>query len=369
MKASDFDYELPAERGAQEPSPARDAARLLVHRVARDETAHARIRDLPDHLAPGDLLVLNDTRVVPTRVFGRRRSGGRVEFLFVEPAAAPPGAWTAFVNPARKLHPGERVPLEGGALEARMVERPRLADGSLAMEWIVELHGSGEASVPELLEKHGHMPLPHYIQRDDPGAYAALDRERYQTVYAAVPGAVAAPTAGLHFTPELLRRLEEHGVRHTTLTLHVGPGTFRPVKTERIEDHRMHTERYVLPPSTVEAVAEARARGGRVVAVGTTSVRVLESCVDGDGILGAGAGETRLFLYPGSRFHVVDALLTNFHLPRSTLLMLVSAFAGRERVLGLYAEAVAGGDRFYSYGDAMLLLREPRAGISGGPGE
>ncbi len=356
MKPSDFDYELPPERIAQVPCARRDEARLLVHDAASDATAHERVRDLPDHLEPDDLLVLNDTRVIPTRLFGRRRSGGKVELLFVEPAATPAGAWKVLVNPARKLKPGERVPLEGGALEARMVERPRLPDGSPAMEWIVELLGGEGESTISLLERHGHVPLPPYVRREDPEEMGALDRERYQTVYASRPGAVAAPTAGLHFTDELLARLDERGVRRTTLTLHVGPGTFRPVKTERIEDHRMHEERFELPATAAEEVARTRARGGRVVAVGTTSVRVLESCVGEDGVLAPRTGSTDLFLRPGSRFRVVDALLTNFHLPRSSLLMLVSAFVGRERILRLYAEAIASDYRFYSYGDAMLLL-------------
>ncbi|MEW6073186.1 MAG: tRNA preQ1(34) S-adenosylmethionine ribosyltransferase-isomerase QueA [Planctomycetota bacterium] len=357
MRTSDFDYELPPERIAQVPSPERDGARLLVHHLETGESAHVRVRDLPDHLDPGDLLVLNDTRVLPTRFFGRRASGGRVELLLLEPVPDPPGAWRALVNPARKPKPRERISLEGGALEAILVERPRLPDGSLAMAWIVELAGAAGASPLELIARHGRVPLPPYVHRraDDPRA--ALDRERYQTVYAVRPGAVAAPTAGLHFTPALLSALEEAGISRTSLTLHVGPGTFRPVKTEIVEEHRLEAERFDLPAAAVEAVRAARARGGRVVAVGTTSVRVLESSGDPAGNLEPRSGTTDLFLRPGSSFRVVDALLTNFHLPRSSLLMLVAAFAGRERILALYAEAIARGYRFYSYGDAMLLLR------------
>jgi S-adenosylmethionine:tRNA ribosyltransferase-isomerase len=364
VQPSDFDYDLPPESIAQEPSARRDHARLLVHDVARDITGHERVTDLPDLLREGDLLVINDTRVIPTRLFGHRRSGGRVELLLVEPTGE--GGWRALVNPARKLKPGERLPLEGGVLEARMVSRPLDEEGNPGMEWIVELVGvSDEEQVLALLERHGHVPLPPYIDRsegegDQGGARGERDRERYQTIYASHPGAVAAPTAGLHFTEELFQRLEEKGVRRAALTLHVGPGTFRPVKAERLEEHRMHSERFVLPPEVVEAVEETRERGGRVVAVGTTSVRVLESQVGEDGRLLAGAGATDLFLRPGSRFQVVDALLTNFHLPRSSLIMLVSAFAGRERILRLYAEAVERAYRFYSFGDAMLLFGRER---------
>ncbi|HED66145.1 MAG TPA: tRNA preQ1(34) S-adenosylmethionine ribosyltransferase-isomerase QueA [Planctomycetes bacterium] len=362
MKLSDFDFDLPPERIAQHPSERRDGARLLVHAVDRDETRHLHVRDLPELLGPDDLLVVNDTRVLNARLLGRRWSGGRVEVLLVEPLADAGGArWRAMVHPARKMHPDERIVVAEGQLCIRMVERPRRADGTPEMAWNVELQvpagapGTWRAAegVAELLERHGHLPLPPYIERADDAA----DRERYQTVYAERPGAVAAPTAGLHFTEELLGELAERGVRRASVTLHVGPGTFRPVKAERIEDHEMHAERYELPESTVGAVAETRARGGRVVAVGTTSVRVLESCVDEHGELRAGSGWTRLFLYPGRPVHVVDSLLTNFHLPRSSLLMLVSAIAGRERVLRLYREAVEAGYRFYSYGDAMLLER------------
>ncbi len=353
MKLSDFDYELPPERIAQRPAGKRDAARLLVHDVAADATEHRTFADLPLLLRAGDLLVLNDTRVLPARLYGRRASGGAVEFLFLEPVAPGATAWTAMVNPARKLKPGEVVTLEGGALEARLLERP-------GDEWHVELRAPDDpdANVVALLERHGRMPLPPYIERGDrarrldPPAEDTLDRERYQTVYAARAGAVAAPTAGLHFTRELLAELEDRGVHRATVTLHVGAGTFLPVAAENVEDHEMHAERFTLPAETVEAVRAARAAGGRVVAVGTTSVRVLEH---GGGELVPGTGETRLFLRPGSPFRVVDAMLTNFHLPRSTLLMLVSAFAGRERVLRLYREAIERGYRFYSYGDAMLL--------------
>lgn len=367
MKLSQFDYDLPDELVASKPTDPRDASRLFVHDVPANRSEHVVFRDLPRFLHEGDLLVVNDTRVVPTRLLGRRASGGRVELLLLEPATHVAGAWRAFVNPARKPKPGERIALEDGALTAEMIERPLDSEGRPAMEWILRLVGpDGERGDDlALLERFGRVPLPPYIERDDEesargAARAEADRERYQTVYARAAGAVAAPTAGLHFTPRLLDELEGAGVRRAHVTLHVGPGTFRPVEVEDVREHDMHAERFVLPEETVAAIAATRARGGRVVAVGTTSVRVLESALDEQGTLQPCAGSTRLFLFPGRPLHVVDALLTNFHLPRSTLLMLVAAFAGHERTLALYREAVERRYRFYSYGDAQLLLN-PRA--------
>ncbi len=359
MKLADFDYELPAEAIAQQPAAVRDQARLLVHERESDRTHHRRVCALGEFLRPHDLLVVNDTRVLRARLFARRASGGRIELLLVQPGAGESGTWTALIHPARRLAEGERLALEGTRAVVHLVARARKPDGSVAMEWSVRFEEeSGAALDPALvMERAGHVPLPPYVQRADDERDAA----RYQTVYARSPGAVAAPTAGLHFTPELLARLAQLGVAQAALTLHVGPGTFQPVKSECIEEHVLQPERYVLPPETVAAVRAARARGGRIVAVGTTVVRVLESCVAPQGVaergeLAAGSGSTDLFLHPGKRFRVVDALLTNFHLPRSTLLMLVCAFAGRERVLGLYREALARGYRFYSYGDATLFL-------------
>lgn len=355
MKLSDFDYELPAELVAQRPAERRERARLLVHARGVGETSLGEVADLPRHLRPGDLLVLNDTRVLPARLFGRRESGGAVEFLFVEPTRD--GRWLALVKPAKKLKPGEVVRAAGGALRVRLVLRTRDAAGEPQPTWEVELEAAegGQASVEELLEQHGRMPLPPYIERDRDGLQSAADRERYQTVYAARPGAVAAPTAGLHFTPELLAELEAAGVERASVTLHVGLGTFLPVSVDDVAQHRMHAERYELGPETVAAVEACRARGGRVVAVGTTSVRVLESCADVSGVLTPGRSSTDIFIRPGYEFRAVDALLTNFHLPKSTLLMLVSALAGRERIRELYARAIEERLRFYSYGDAMLL--------------
>jgi S-adenosylmethionine:tRNA ribosyltransferase-isomerase len=353
LRLSDFDYDLPESQIAQAPADPRDAARLLFHHVPSGRTEHSRVRELPGFLRRGDLLVVNDTRVRRARLVGKRASGGAVEMLLVE--LRTDLSWRALVRPAAKLRTGERVELEEGRLVARIGER-----GAEGGERAVELFDprTGERASEALVEELGRAPLPPYIRRprgEDP--QAQHDRESYQTLFARELGAVAAPTAGLHFTPELLARLGAEGIERANVTLHVGEGTFRSVTVEDVASHVMHSERYELTQATVDAVARCRARGGRVVAVGTTSVRVLESCAAATGTLSAGRGETRLFLVPGAPFHVVDVLLTNFHLPKSTLLMLVSAFAGRERTLALYREAVELGYRFFSYGDAMLLDR------------
>jgi S-adenosylmethionine:tRNA ribosyltransferase-isomerase len=367
MKLALFDYALPEERIAQEPAEPRDSARMLVLERGSGVVRHRFVRDLPDELAPGDLLVRNDTRVRRARLFARRASGGAVELLLLGPVEGSlprkgdGPLWRALVRPAGKLVPGEVLAVEGGALRARVHEREAPepgADGGSRV-WTLELRDPErpERGVEELLEAHGHPPLPPYIRRargKDPRE--AGDLERYQTVYAEKPGAVAAPTAGLHFTAELFERLAARGVEHTSLTLHVGLGTFQPVTAEDTDQHHMHAEWFEVGPESVRAVERARARGGKVVAVGTTCVRALESAVGDTGALVARSGGTRLFLQPGHRFRTVDGLLTNFHLPRSTLLVLVSAFAGRERVLALYMDAIERGYRFYSYGDAMLIL-------------
>ncbi len=355
MRVADFDYELPPERIAQRPVEPRDAARLFVHRVGADATEHRRVRDLPELLAAGDLLVVNETKVRAARLCGRKASGGAVECLLLE--ARGPDRWRAQVGPSRRLRPGDELELEGGALRARLVER--LVEDDAPGAWLLQLVDPAATGAPvaEIAERVGRMPLPPYVKRprgDDPRR--AEDRERYQTVFAREPGAVAAPTAGLHFTFELFGRLAAAGVERTEVTLHVGEGTFRPVTAEDTADHAMHAEAFDVPVRTAEAVDRCRRRGGRVVAVGTTVVRTLESSPAPDRRVAAGHGSTELFLTPGSELRVVDALLTNFHLPRSTLLMLVAAFAGRERILRLYREAVERGYRFYSYGDAMLLL-------------
>jgi len=339
MRLADLDYALPRELIAQEPPAARTDARLLV--VPRDggPRRDAHVADLPALLRAGDLLVLNDTRVIPARVHGRRPSGGRLEVLFVRPAGRD-DTWDVLVRGTPR--PGERVHLPDADGEWTVA----LGDGL----WRLAIRAPG--GVLAWLDRHGEVPLPPYIDR--PAGPSAGDRDRYQTVYARTPGAVAAPTAGLHFTPELLAAVARAGVATATLTLHVGPGTFQPIRVDELAGHEMAPERYVMPPETVAAVVAARAGGGRVVAVGTTTVRALESAA-ADGGLAAGAGEARLFIHPGHRFRVVDALLTNFHLPRSPLLALVAAFAGWETIRNAYEAAVAARYRFYSFGDAMLI--------------
>jgi S-adenosylmethionine:tRNA ribosyltransferase-isomerase len=338
----DFDYELPPDRIAQHPAP-RGASRLLVLDREGPER-HRRVSDLPELLRPGDLLVLNDTRVIPARLFGQRRGGGRIEILLTGKASD--REWDALVKPGRRARPGTVITLDD--LSAEVTEKEETGRHRLRFSEPIEPH----------LERLGHMPLPPYIQRED----EAEDRERYQTVWAKTPGAIAAPTAGLHFTQEILDRLAAAGIETAEVTLHVGLGTFKPVTAERIEDHRMESERWEVGEPTAEAIRRTRERGGRIVAIGTTVVRTLESAaLASNGEVQAGHGATELFITPGFRFRVVDVLLTNFHLPKSTLLMLVSAFAGRDRVLAAYEEAIGHGYRFYSYGDAMLVERGPVA--------
>jgi S-adenosylmethionine:tRNA ribosyltransferase-isomerase len=341
MKLSDFDYALPEELIAQEPVTPRDASRLLV--LPPDgPPAHRAFADLDALLAPGDLLVFNDTRVIPARLVGHKVTGGKVELLLCEPLEGGLGRrWRAMGQASKPIRAGARLEFDG---LAATVEEPE-GEGF----YRVALDRDGEA-LAAALERAGRIPLPPYIRR----APGPADRERYQTVWAREPGSAAAPTAGLHFTPELLARLDARGVRRAAVTLHVGPGTFLPVRGDSLEGHRMHAEAYQVPGAAAAEIAACRARGGRVVAVGTTTVRTLESAWR-DGAVAAGAGRTALFLKPGHAFRAVDALVTNFHLPRSTLLVLVCAFAGTERVLAAYREAVARRYRFFSYGDAMLL--------------
>jgi len=335
---SDFDYDLPPASIAQEPAPRGESRLLVIDRPAPER--HSRVKDLPRRLRPGDLLVLNDTRVIPARLYGQSAGGGRMEILLIEKIAE--REWEALVKPGKRARPGAVIEIAEG-LAAEVVGK-REDRYLLRFSEPVEPH----------LDRLGHIPLPPYIHRPD----TPEDRERYQTVYASRPGAVAAPTAGLHFSEELLREIADAGIEIARVTLHVGIGTFKPVDAERIEEHRMERERYEIGEEAAEAVRRARESGRRIVAVGTTVVRTLEgAAVDGSGEVRAGSGATGLFITPGFRFQVVDALLTNFHLPRSTLLMLVSAFAGRERVLAAYEEAIREGYRFYSYGDAMLAER------------
>jgi len=364
-----FDYPLPRERIAQEPAAVRDAARLfLLDRDARagsgtDDAAGAGedlleeipFQRFPEQVRAGDLVVLNDTRVRPVRLRGRKASGGAVEMLLLDPLEDA-GTWRALLSTSKGVHAGTRLSIAAG-LDAVVTSEP---EGGRA---VVRLEGPGaeNRAGSDPLEAHGVMPLPPYIRRDAAGdARDALDRERYQTVYAREPGAVAAPTAGLHFTPEMLADLPRRGVAVATLSLHVGPGTFLPVRSEAIEDHVVEPERFVLPAATAAAVDGCRDRGGRVVAVGTTVTRVLEARAL-SGRMEPGGGWCDLYIRPGHRFRAVDALLTNLHLPKSSLLILVAAFAGRERILAAYREAARREARFYSYGDAMFIRSGGRA--------
>jgi S-adenosylmethionine:tRNA ribosyltransferase-isomerase len=354
MRASDFDYDLPPDRIAQRPLERRDGSRMMVLDRAGEGVTHRVFADLPELLCRGDLLVVNDTRVVPARFFCLRATGGRVEGLFLREQAL--GRWEVLLKGARRCREGEALSIQGGG-KATMTLSERREQG----RWVVDVAPPVEAET--LLRQAGLTPLPPYIRRDSDVLKASepADRQRYQTVYADQAGAVAAPTAGLHFTPELLDRLEARGIERARVTLHVGPGTFAPVKADAVVDHEMHAEWYRLTGEQAERINRARADGGRVVAVGTTSVRVLESAARADGSVRPSEGWTDIFIYPPRAFHVVDALITNFHLPRSTLVMLVSAFAdpgglgGVQRVLDAYRLAVDLGYRFYSYGDAMLI--------------
>lgn len=346
MLLAELDYVLPAERIAHEPSARREDAHLLVLPGTGSAFVHGRVADLPALLDPGDLVVLNDTRVLPARLFARRRStGGKVEVLLLEPLEG--GAWAAWLRSGGRPQPGEDLVLPPTALRLRLGER--LGDG----RWRVEGRGT---SCEEIMAQVGMMPLPPYIGRDEGDARAPLDRERYQTVFARHPGAIAAPTAGLHFDTSLLDAFAARGVATAFVTLHVGPGTFAPVRAERLEDHAMHEEAFTVSQATAAAWQEARTRGRRVVAIGTTTVRALESASTPEQGVVACSGRTSLLIQPGYGFSAIDALFTNFHLPRSTLLALVMAFAGRERTLAAYHEAIAAGYRFYSYGDAMVVL-------------
>ncbi len=349
MHRSEFSYELPEELIAQEPLAERSASRLLQLDGASTQISHGLFTVLPDLLGADDLLVFNDTRVLPARLFGVKETGGRVEILIERLT----GEFTAMAHIR-----ASKTPKAGGRIAVTNHPQGEPGDCSLVVERKTEdLYAiRSEEPLGPLLARIGHMPLPPYIARGD----KPEDRERYQTVYASKDGAVAAPTAGLHFDEALLNALDEKGVRRCFVTLHVGAGTFQPVRTEDIRDHAMHAEYLEVDESVCAAVAETRQRGGRVVAVGTTAVRSLETAA-ADGVLKPYVGDTQLFIYPGYAFQCVDAMITNFHLPESTLLMLVSAFSGREAVLAAYKEAVAQRYRFFSYGDAMFLTPGPGA--------
>ncbi len=352
MQRSDFHYDLPPELIAQHPLPERRASRLLCLDGATGRVTHRQFAQLPELLQPGDLLVFNNTRVIPARLWGRKETGGRVEIL-IERITGPRAA-LAHIRCSKSPRPGAIL-----CLSARDGEAPGPYSLSVSGREgdLFCLSSEGGPEIVEILQAIGHMPLPPYIQREDD----RLDQQRYQTVFAQRDGAVAAPTAGLHFDDELLATIDAAGVRRTEVTLHVGAGTFQPVRAERIEEHVMHAEYVEVDESACEAVRATRNSGGRVVAVGTTAVRALESASFGGSGIEPYRGDTDIFIYPGYRFRSVDALLTNFHLPESTLLMLVSAFAGRSHIMAAYRQAIAARYRFFSYGDAMFITADPGA--------
>jgi S-adenosylmethionine:tRNA ribosyltransferase-isomerase len=348
LTLADFDYHLPPERIAHHPARPRDSARML--HVRADGLADLTVRDLPSLLRPGDILVANDTRVFPAQLRAMR-GGARIGITLDRPGAD--GAWKALARNGRRLRIGDVLTIEAAdGLGAKVTDKAE--DGSIGLVF----NRDGD-DLMRAFEQAGALALPPYIHRPD--GPTAADTTDYQTVFAQRQGAVAAPTAGLHFTPALLAALAAAGVRHTTVTLHVGIGTFLPVRVDRVADHRMHAERGEITRDAASVINQARRDGGRVIAVGTTSLRLLESAAQPDGVIETFLGETSLFILPGYRFKAVDRLVTNFHLPQSTLLMLVSAFAGRERMLTAYAHAVAAGYRFHSYGDACFLERQDAA--------
>ena len=350
MKLSDFDFDLPVDAIAQRPAAPRDSARLLVV----DNLADHRMGDLPDFLKDGDILVCNDTRVIPARLKGKRGKAGGVGGAMANIEVTlhkrlSDNSWDAFARPAKKLKPGDVI-IFATDFQATCSDK---GDGG---EVTLDFNKAG-ADLMTALDAHGGMPLPPYIKRE--GLADKKDRDDYQTLFAAKDGAVAAPTAGLHFTPELLSAIEAGGIKRVTVTLHVGAGTFLPVRVDDTDDHVMHAEWGEINAATANAINDAKAAGGRVVCIGTTSLRILESATDDDGTVHPFSGDTDIFITPGYRFRITDALLTNFHLPRSTLFMLVAAFTGLEKMKKAYATAIERGYRFYSYGDGCLLEKEP----------
>ena len=340
MTTKDFYYDLPPELIAQTPLTDRSASRLLVLNKESGEISHEHFYDITAHLKPGDCLVMNNTRVIPARLYGcKEETGGKIEFLLLKRLEL--DKWEVILRPGKKAKPGSRFEFGGGLLRAKVLEV--IEDGNRIVRF--EYDGVWE----EILDKLGEMPLPPYIKEK------LSDKERYQTVYSKIEGSAAAPTAGLHFTKELLKKIEDMGVETAYLTLHVGLGTFRPVSVDNVEEHIMHSEFYQVSPETAEKINRTRERGGRIIAVGTTSVRTLETVADDDGRMRAASGETSIFIYPGYKFKAVDALITNFHLPESTLVMLVSALAGKENIFKAYNTAVREKYRFFSFGDAMLI--------------
>lgn len=340
LKKSDFYFDLPQELIAQDPLEDRSSSRLLVLDKHTGEISHHVFKDIVDYLRPGDCLVLNNTKVIPARLLGEREgTGAHVEVLLLKRKEA--DVWETLVKPGKKCKPGTRLSFGDGLLKAEVLETVEEGNRLIRFEY--------EGIWEEVLDRLGEMPLPPYI------THKLQDKNRYQTVYAKYEGSAAAPTAGLHFTKELLEQIEAKGVTIAYVTLHVGLGTFRPVKEENVLEHHMHSEYYQVPEAEAEKINAAKKNGGRIICVGTTSCRTVESAADEQGIVHAGSGNTEIFIYPGYRFKVLDALITNFHLPESTLVMLVSALAGREHVLSAYEEAIRQKYRFFSFGDAMFI--------------
>ena len=341
MKVSEFNYELPEELIAQTPLEKRDESRLMILNAKKQTIEHKIFKDIINYLEPGDCLVRNNTKVIPARIYGKKETGAHVEFLLLNNIEG--DIWETIVRPGNKLHIGTKVIFGDGILKAEILDV--MPGGTRKVKFIYE------GIFNEILDKIGLMPLPPYIHEE------LKDNERYQTVYAKYEGSAAAPTAGLHFTPELLEEIEKKGVKIANVTLHVGIGTFRPVKEETVEAHEMHTEHYYIKKEDVDKINETKKNGKRVIAVGTTSCRVLETIANEDGLVKETEGDTSIFIYPGYNFKCIDGLITNFHLPQSTLLMLVSAFIGKDYIMRAYNEAVKEKYRFFSFGDAMFLER------------
>lgn len=340
MKTADFDYELPQELIAQDPLEQRDSSRLLILDKKTGERTHRIFHDIIDYLHEGDCLVINNTKVIPARLIGEREgTGGKVEVLLLKRKTD--NVWETLVKPGKKARPGMRLSFGGGLLHAEVQEVVDEGNRLIRFEY--------EGIFEEILDQLGQMPLPPYI------THQLKDKNRYQTVYAKYEGSAAAPTAGLHFTEELLQQIQEKGVKIARVTLHVGLGTFRPVKVDDVTQHHMHTEFYHVSQEAADIINETKKQGGRVICVGTTSCRTIESAADGQGVVQATEGDTDIFIYPGYQFKVLDCLITNFHLPESTLLMLVSALAGKEHIMAAYEEAVREKYRFFSFGDAMFI--------------
>ncbi len=339
MKVSDFDYELPEDLIAQVPIKKRDESRLMLLNREKKTIEHKKFMDIIDYLNPGDCLVRNNTKVIPARIYGKKETGANVEFLLLNNIEG--DIWESIVRPGNKLHVGAKVIFGDGLLKAEILEVMPGGTRKVKFEY--------EGIFNEILDKIGLMPLPPYIHEE------LKDRNRYQTVYAKYEGSAAAPTAGLHFTEELLEKIEKKGIKIANVTLHVGIGTFRPVKEDDVEKHEMHTEHFYIKKEDANKINEAKRNGKRVIAVGTTSCRVLETIADENGFVSETEGDTKIFIYPGYKFKILDGLITNFHLPKSTLLMLVSALAGKDFILNAYNEAVKEKYRFFSFGDAMFI--------------